>query len=151
MITAATVRGNGRLDDITAGQVADLWNAAYPTMRTILTASIDGFRARIQREGWTQDALPKTDWGSDKDLGAKLARLEGLRRVLGQLDRGTHRGCTRSPGGFSLTSAYWSVRDVLTVTTINDRGLADVYQLASLLAYVQDAIARERLAANRAA
>lgn len=144
MLTAATARAHGALDDKTAQDLAGQWNAAYPTMRRILNASIDGLRARIQREMWTLDNLAKADQGSSRDLGAQVARLEGLRRVLGRLDRGTHRGCTRSPGGFSPTSAYWSVRDFLAVTTVGDRGLSDVYELAAHLAFIQDGIDRKR-------
>lgn len=150
MTTIATVRDTGQLDDTTAADIANRWNAAYPTMRTILTASINGLRDRIRREGWTQDALPKGDWGSSKDLGAKVARLENLRRSLGQLDRGTYRGCTRSPGGFSPVSAYWAVRDVLAATSISDRNLAAVYELAAILSFASDARQRE-LAARRSA
>lgn len=146
MITTATVRDSGRLDDTTAGTLATQWNAAYPTMRTILNAAITSLRARMEREAWTQDSLQPEDRGSGRDLGAKLARMEGLRRGLGQLDRGTYRGCTRSPGGFSPTSAYWSVRDFLAVTTNGDRGLADVYDLAAHLAYISDGLARQRAA-----
>lgn len=146
MTTAATVRGTGRIDDITAGDIANLWNAAYPTMRTILTASINGLRDRIRREGWKQADLPKADWGSSRDLGAKLARLEGVRRGLGQLDRGTYRGCTRSPGSFSPTYAYWAVRDVLAATSSGDRNLAAVYELAAILSLASDAWHREMAA-----
>lgn len=147
MITAATVRDHGRLDDTTASTLADQWNAAYPTMRRILNASINGLRARIEREEWTAARLRPEDRGSGRDLGAQLARMEGLRRGLGQLDRGTYRGCTRSPGGFSPTSAYWSVRRFLEVTTANDRGLSDVYYLASHLAFIEDSLARQRATA----
>ncbi|MFJ9748901.1 hypothetical protein [Streptomyces chartreusis] len=147
MITAATVRDSGRLDDTTASTLADQWNAAYPTMRRILNASINGLRARIEREEWTAARLRPEDQGSGRDLSAKLARMEGLRRGLGQLDRGTYRGCTRSPGGFSPTSAYWSVRDFLAVTTTGDHGLSDVYELAAHLAFINDSFARQRAAA----
>lgn len=147
MLTTAAARSYGRLDDTTASHLAGQWNAAYPTMRTILTASISSLRSQIEREGWTQDSLPKDDWGSSRDLGARLGRLELLRRGLGRLDRGTYQGCTRSPGGFSVTHAYWSVRDVLAVTSINDRGLAEIYALAAHLAFIQDGIARARAAA----
>ncbi|WP_371646460.1 hypothetical protein [Streptomyces mirabilis] len=150
MLTTATARSYGRLDDTTASTLANQWNAAYPTMRTILNAAITGLRARMEREAWTQDTLRPEDQGSDRDLGAKLARMEGLRRGLGRLDRGTHRGCTRSPGGFSPTHAYWSVRHLLEVTTINDRGLADVYVLAGHLAYIEDGLARQRAAEHSA-
>jgi hypothetical protein len=150
VLTIATARSYGRLDDTTASDIANLWNAAYPTMRTILTASINGLRDRIQREGWKQEDLPKTDWGSSRDLGAKLARMEGLRRGLGQLDRGTYRACTRSPGGFDPVSAYWAVRDVLAATSTGDRNLAAVYELAAILSLASDARHRE-LAAQRSA
>ncbi|AEM87057.1 hypothetical protein [Streptomyces violaceusniger] len=148
MTTVATVRDTGQLDDITAADIANLWNAAYPTMRTILTASINELRDRIRREGWAQDNLLNSDGGSDRDLGAKVARLENLRCSLGQLDRGTYRGCTRSPGGFSAIHAYWAVRDVLIATSINDRDLAAVYELAAILSRTSDARQRE-LAARR--
>ncbi|GGS47989.1 hypothetical protein [Streptomyces violaceus] len=150
MTTIATVRDTGQLDDTTAADIANRWNAAYPTMRTILTTSINSIRDRIQREGWNLADLPKSDQGSSKDLGAKVARLEGLRRSLGQLDRGTYRGCTRSPGGFSPVSAYWAVRDVLAATSISDRNLAAVYELAAILSFVSDARQRE-LAARHSA
>jgi hypothetical protein len=149
--TTATVRGIGRIDDTMATRVTTLWNAAYPTMRTILTASINGHRDRIRREGWTQDSLPKADWGSRRDLGAQLARLEGLRRGLGQLDRGTYRGCTRSPGGFSVIHAYRSVRNVLAATSINDHDLASVYELAAALARASDDWHREMRAQSASA
>lgn len=142
MLTTATVRSNGHLDDTTASHLTEQWNTAYPTMRAFLTASINGLRAKIQREGWTQDNLPKADWGSSRDLGARLARLEGLRHCLGRLDRGTYQVCTRSPGGFSVTQAYWAVRDVLAATTINDRGLSEIYELAAHLAYIEDSLTR---------
>ncbi|KOG73529.1 hypothetical protein ADK77_08335 [Streptomyces antibioticus] len=150
MTTVATVRDTGQLDDTTAADIATLWNAASPTMRTILTASINGLRDRIQREGWKQADMPKSDWGSSRDLGARLARLEGLRRSLGQLDRGTYRGCTRSPGGFSVLHAYWSVRDVLAATSINDRGLAGVYELAAILSRASDSWHRDMAARHSA-
>lgn len=151
MLTTATARSHGQLDDTTASTLAGQWNAAYPTMRTILNAAIATLRARVEREAWTQDNLRPEDHGSDRDLGAKLARLEGLRRGLGRLDRGTYRGCTRSPGGFDSVSAYWSVRDFLAVTTIGDSGLADVYVLAAHLAYISDALARKRATEQRSA
>ena len=150
MTTTATVRATGQLDDTTAADIATLWNAAYPTMRTILTASINGLRDRIQREGWKQDDLPAAERGSSRDLGAKVARLENLRRSLGQLDRGTYRGCTQSPGSFSTIHAYWAVRDVLSATSISDRNLAAVYELAAILSAASDARQRE-LAARHSA
>lgn len=146
-MNTATARAHGVLDDKSAQDLADQWNAAYPTMRRILNASINGLRARIEREEWTAARLRPEDHGSSRDLSAQLARMEGLRRGLGQLDRGTYRGCTRSPGGFSPTSAYWSVRHFLEVTTIGDRGLSPVYELAAHLAFIDDSFARQRAAA----
>ncbi|GAA3312105.1 hypothetical protein GCM10020295_83050 [Streptomyces cinereospinus] len=61
-------------------RIADRWNAAYPAMRTILDTVIQAQRAAQQ---------PTVD----------VARLERVRRELGQQDRGTFRACTRSPGG----------------------------------------------------
>lgn len=146
MTTTATVRATGAIDVTTAAAVADLWNAAYPTMRTILTASINGYRDRIQREGWAQADLPRADRGTRRDLGARLARLESLRRSLGQLDRGTYQGCTRSPGSFSVIHAYGAVRGVLAATSSSVRNLAAVYELAAALSRASDDWMRERAA-----
>lgn len=150
MLTAATVRDTGKLDGTTAADIAGLWNNAYPTMRAILTDTITGLRNRIRRDGWTHHVLPESDWGSDKDLGAVLARQNGLRLRLGQLDRGTYRGCTRSPGGFSPLHAYWAVREVLASTSVNDRDLSGVYELAALLSRYSDNWHREMTARRSA-
>lgn len=45
MLTAATIRSHGRVDDTTATRIADLWNAAYPVMRESATARVDAFHA----------------------------------------------------------------------------------------------------------
>jgi hypothetical protein len=152
VITTATVRGAGSLDDTSAAQIADLWNAAYPTMRTIVTGRISSDRGLIRDEAWKVDAShPQTEVlrtfaPSEKDLRARLERMERLRLVLGQLDRATYRGCTRSPGGFSPLGAYRSVRSLLGATTVNDHDLASVYELAAALARASDDWHREMAA-----
>ncbi|MEU6279481.1 hypothetical protein [Streptomyces sp. NPDC047028] len=149
MITTATARSFGRIDEATAAQVADLWNAAYPTMRAILTGRIDSYRTQIRDEAWIVDpSRPNADVlqayaPSEAKVRRGLKRMEELRRDLGQLDRGTYRACTRSPGGFDLTSAYWAVRYVLNASSNSTRDLASVYHLAAVLSRISDAQARE--------
>lgn len=151
MLTAATIRSHGRVDDTTATRIADLWNAAYPVMRESATARVDAFRRQVRDEIW--NAIPDLSNPHAETLRAftpteatvrrRLKDAEGLRRELGQLDRGAHRACTRSPGGFSTLAAYRAVRAFLDATTLNDRGLAAVYQLAAALADTADEQHRE--------
>jgi hypothetical protein len=149
MTTAAAVRANGRLDETTATRIADLWNAAYPAMREIATAHVDAYRQQVREEVWNViPSGPNADavrafTPTEAAVRRRLKRVEELRLVLGQLDRGTHRACTRSPGGFSAFAAYRAVRAFLDATTINDRGLAAVYQLAAALAEAADELHRE--------
>lgn len=144
MLTAATVRGTGHTTTTTATRIADLWNAAYPVMRQIATSRIDAYRTQIDNQAWKVDPdHPHADslrafTPTEADLYRRLKNAETLRRVLGQLDRGTHRACTRSPGGFSPFAAYRAVRTFVAATSINDRGLAAVYQLAAALADIAD-------------
>lgn len=157
MLTTATARAHGRLDETSASHLAEQWNTAYPTMRKVVTRQIAADRRYIAEQGWKID--PDSAAAEFRQAHARteivarhsLRLAEELRRTLGQLDRGTHRPCTRSPQGFSVTSAYWAVRDVLPMTTINDRDLSDLYQLASLLAYIADSLARQRDAEHAAA
>lgn len=149
MTTAATIRSHGRLDDTTATRIAALWNAAYPTMRTIATTRIDAYRRQVRDEAWNIDpnhphaeAL-QAHAPTEATIRRRLSNLETLRRELGQLDRGTHRACTRSPGGFSTLSAYSAVRALLGATSVNDHGLAAVYQLAAVLAETAEERHRE--------
>lgn len=157
MLTIATARSYGRLDDTTAGDIASLWNAAYPTMRKVVTRRIDIDRQYIAEQRWNVDSdspaaeFRKAHAPAEVAIRYELHQAEELRRTLGQLDRGAHRPCTRSPQGFSITAAYWAVRDVLPMTTINDRDLSGLYQLASLLAYIADSVARQRAAEHNAA
>ncbi|MFF8293618.1 hypothetical protein ACF068_31040 [Streptomyces sp. NPDC016309] len=76
-----------------AQRIADRWNAAYPAMRSILDDVIKAQRAAER---------PTVD----------VARLERVRREMGQQDRGTFKACTRSPGAFSVSHAFSQVRRV---------------------------------------
>lgn len=156
MLTTATVRGFGHIDDSTAAGIAELWNAAYPIMRGIATSRVNAYRQQIKNEAWRIDPNhPRADilrpfLPTEAGVRRKLKDAEALRRMLGQLDRGTHRACTRSPGGFSAFAAYNAVRALLKATTVNDRGLAAVYRLASALADAGDQRHRELTAQDRA-
>lgn len=157
MLTAATARAHGRIDDTTATRIADLWNAAYPTMRATVTARIDAYRGQIREQAWHVDPdHPHADvlrayTPTEAQLRRRLKNAEALRRQLGQLDRGTHRACTRSPGGFTVLAAYSTVRALLKTTGLNDEGLAAVYRLAAVLADAADDLHRELSATTRAA
>lgn len=156
MLTAATARSHGRIDDTTATRIADLWNAAYPTMRATVTGRIDAYRGQIRDESWQIDPdHPHADvlrayTPTEAQLRRRLKNAEELRRVLGQLDRGTHRACTRSPGGFSVLAAYSAVRSLLKVTGLNDEGLSAVYRLAAELADAADDLHRQMRATTPA-
>lgn len=152
MTTTATIRDHGRIDDNTATRINDRWNAAYPTMRAIATGRINNYRHQIRNEAWKVDPNhPHAEalqayTPSEATLRRRLANLEDLRRALGQLDRGTHRACTRSPGGFSINSAYAAVRALLNATSLNDPDLAAVYDLAAVLATATDEWRRDMAA-----
>lgn len=149
MTTIATVRSHGRLDSTTADRIATHWNAAYPIMRALATNRINAYRRQVRDEAWKVDpSHPHAEaiqafTPSEATVRRRLANLEALRRALGQLDRGTHRACTRSPGGFSVLSAYSAVRALLGATSVNDEGLAAVYQLAAVLAEAAEERHRE--------
>ncbi|MBD0844207.1 hypothetical protein [Streptomyces sp. TRM68416] len=108
-------------------RIANRWNAAYPAMGTILDTVIQAQRAAQQ---------PTVD----------VARLERVRRELGQQDRGTFKACTRSPGGFSIIDAFSQVREVVNVTSIDH---ADAGAILRLCAELADAVA-ETAVAHRA-
>lgn len=140
MLTTATVRNHGHTDEPTATRIADLWNAAYTVMRTIASNRIDAYRRQLQDQAWNIDpdhphaeAL-RAFTPTENAIRRSLKDIEDLRRTLGQLNRGTHRACTRSPGAFSVLAAYSAVRCVLAATSLNDHGLSAVYQLAAALA-----------------
>lgn len=153
MPTTATIRSTSRTDDTTAATIAELWNAAYPTMRAIATARVAAYRQQIEGEVWRIDPnhpqaeaiAPRIP--TEATTRRRLKNAEDLRRALHQLDNGTHRACTRSPGGFSLLAAYAATRSLLDATSLNDHGLAAIYRLAAALADASDERHRE-LAAN---
>ncbi|MER7761347.1 hypothetical protein [Streptomyces sp. NPDC097619] len=114
MITIDSVRTRFISDD-QAQHIADHWNPVYPAMRRILDTVIKAQRAADR---------PTVD----------VARLELVRRGLGQLDRGTFKGCTRSPGYFSVHHAIRHVHGVLKVTYSGDPDKGAIYRLAGVLA-----------------
>ncbi|MGW3491514.1 hypothetical protein [Streptomyces sp. NPDC001054] len=115
VLTVATVRTYRQLDLAVAQRLVEHWSDAYPAMRTILDSVITAQRAAES---------PTVD----------LRRLEGTRRELGQVDRGTYRVCTRSAPSFSPTNAGWMVRDVIAVTYVGHPDAGAIYRLAAELA-----------------
>ncbi|MFF7954161.1 hypothetical protein [Streptomyces griseorubiginosus] len=114
MLTTEMVRDRFIGED-DAARVAALWNEVYPAVRERLTTVI-----RAQRES----AQPTVD----------VARLEQVRRELGQLDRGTFRPCTRSRPAFSESAAYGLLRDVVAVTGLGSPYAGALHRLAAVLA-----------------
>lgn len=102
-ITSADVRSlNHWVDETTASHIADLWNAAYPDMRADLTQEI-------------KHATPFAE-ADDKSSGhwkSHVERARNIRKGLAQLDNGTYRGCTRSPGGFDVSGALRVVGELI--------------------------------------
>jgi hypothetical protein len=146
MLTAELVHETGHFSYADAEHLADLWNRAYPVMRQIATLYIEGQRAYIEREGWVIDpAHPHAEvLQAEKKVRRKLKLAEELRRDLGQLDRGTHKMCTRSPGGFTVTGAYMAVRNLLNISSLSSEGLASVFRLAAELAEAEDRVNKAR-------
>lgn len=97
--------------------IAEHWNGVYPAMRSIL------------------DAVIKAQRGTDRPT-VDVAELEQVRRELGQLDRGTFKACTRSPGAFSIHNALSHVHAVLNVTSKGHPDAGPIYRLAGELADV---------------
>jgi hypothetical protein len=128
--TTATVRSVGHIDDVTAARIADLWNKAYPGMRDTLTLVISRQRDYLQK---AQQAGNLSD-EMEASTRRFIKRLEETRRVLGQLDRGTHRACTRSPGAFTTYAALSAVRRALDAFSVGSPGVGDIYRLAAELA-----------------
>lgn len=150
MLDADLVFDTGHFSYADAEHLADLWNTAYPAMREIATRYINGKKIAIEGRSWEVDPnhpqaealrqlLPK-----EAELTRRMKRVETLRRELGQLDRGTHKPCTRSPGCFSVTAAYMAVRSLLSVSSLSSEGLAPVYRLAAELAEAEEKVNAER-------
>lgn len=139
MTTVATVRGLGQLDETAAARIAGLWNQAYPGMRDTLTLVISRHRDYLQKAEQAGDLTAEMEASTRRYIKG----LEETRRVLGQLDRGTHRGCTRSPGAFSASAALRAVRRALGAFSVGGPVLGDVYRLAAALADEEAAKAEE--------
>ncbi|MFD4412423.1 hypothetical protein [Streptomyces sp. NPDC058475] len=122
----ATEVKNRFVTETQAQRIADRWNAVYPAMRNILD---DVIRAQRGAERPTVD----------------VARLERVRREMGQQDRGTFKSCTRSPGAFSVSHAFSQVRRVVAVTSI---GHPDAGEILRLCAELADAVAEAGVASR---
>lgn len=152
MLTAELVHETGHFSYADAEHLADLWNRAYPEMRKIVTGYIEGQRAYIEREGWVIDpSHPHAEVlqayaTPEKKVRRKLKLAEDLRRELGQLDRGTHKLCTRSPGGFTVTGAYMAVRNLIRISSLNSEGLAQIFLLAAGLTEAEERVNAMRIA-----
>jgi len=150
MLTADMVFDTGHFSYADADHLADLWNRAYPRMREIVTNYIAGLRSSIERQSWEVD--PKHPQAEalrqfatpEAELRRKLKLAEDLRRGLGQLDRGTHKLCTCSPGAFTVTGAYTHVRNLLGRTSLSQEGVGDIYRLAAVLADAEERVNAER-------
>lgn len=125
MFSTEIVRTNPHIDEDQALRVTELWVAAYPSMRQILDSVI-----RAQRTA----ANPTVD----------IPALERVRLELGQMDRGTYRGCTRGEPVFIPSSARIAVHAVLNVTSIGHPYAGDIYRLAAELADLTAADHRRR-------
>ena len=124
MTTIEVIRSNPLIDEATAERVATLWNAAYPGMRELLTTVIDAQRNYLSEK-------------HDSQLQAEIKRHEETRRALGQLDRGTYRGCTRSPGMFDTWGALSAIRRLPLPTGSKHGG--SIYRLAAELSDIEAA------------
>ncbi|MFF3127773.1 hypothetical protein ACFVRD_37015 [Streptomyces sp. NPDC057908] len=107
-------------------RIAGRWNGVYPAMRSILDTVI-----KAQRDA----ERPTVD----------VARLEQVRREMGQQDRGTFKACTHDPGAFSIFDAFSQVREVVAVTSIGHADAGSILRLAGALADVvaSTAVARQ--------
>lgn len=112
-----TIHPSRRIDEAAAVRLTGLWNAAYPGMREVLDAVIRANRGT---------AHPRVD----------VRGLETVRRELGQVDRGTHRPCTRSEPAFSPHIALSLVRAVIDVVPLGSPHAGGIYRLAAELADV---------------
>ncbi len=138
-----------------AEALADLWNAAYPAMREIATRYIENQRTAIKEKAWEVDpkhpqaeALRELTPGEAR-FRRRLKRVEDIRLTLGQLDRGTHKLCTCSPGRFTVTGAFMAVRSLIGITSLSSPGLPSIYRLAAVLAEAEEQINIKRIARDR--
>lgn len=150
MLTADMVYETGHFSYADAEYLADRWNQGYPAMRQIATGYIEGMRTYIEQEKWAIDPdHPHADVlqayaTPENKARRKLKLAEELRRDLGQLDRGTHKPCTRSPGCFSVTAAYMTVRGLIGLTSLNSEGMPSIYRLAADLAEAEERVNEAR-------
>lgn len=145
MITVADVRSSDtRIDTETAQRITDLWNVAYPHMRTALTAVIDGNRRYLAEADRWQLSEEK-----QAATARRIKETEQIRRELGQLDGSTLRACTRSMGGFYVSGALALVMNALPAFSFGSPHLGDAYRLAAVLADVVGARTAARQAADR--
>ncbi|MDL4815483.1 hypothetical protein [Actinomadura opuntiae] len=130
MITVNTIQaGSPHLSEAAAQYLTDLWNTAYPHMRTDLTEVIAAHRnASLRRPGRQRTETAK-----------EIRRYESVRRELGQLDRGTHRPCSRSEPRFSLFAATNAVRHALDALPVDSPHAGDIYRLAAELSDLRTA------------
>lgn len=150
MLDADMVHATGHFSYADAEHLADRWNQAYPVMRKIATSHIEGLRLSVEGRSWEVDpkhpqaeALRKFLPDEGK-VRRKLKLAEDLRRELGQIDRGTHKLCTRSPGSFTVTGAYVAVRNLIRVSSLSSKGLSSVFQLAAVLAEAEERVNEAR-------
>ncbi|WP_152626617.1 hypothetical protein [Streptacidiphilus carbonis] len=81
------------------------------------------------------DTVIQAQRGAERQT-VDVARLERVRREMGQQHRGDFKECTRSPGSFSICAGYSQVREVLAVTSIGHPDAGAVHRLAGELADV---------------
>lgn len=152
MLTTDDVFETGPLPYAAAEHLADRWNTAYPVMRAVATRYIEATRQAIKDEVWKVDettanaVVLRSLMATEPELRRKLKRTEDLRRELGRLDRAEYKGCTRSPGSFSITGAYMGVRSLLNISSLGTAGMSPVYLLAAALADAEDALNQARAA-----
>lgn len=144
MITTATARSTGRLDDASATRIADLWNTAYPDLRDILTKVITAHREYHDRNVGKRT---EAQLGETRNY---IKGMEDIRRRLGQLDRGTYRACTRSAGAFHPGAALMVVSAALEAVSLGDARAGAVYRLLAELSDATAALHTERRAEDRA-
>lgn len=150
MVTAEMVHETGYFSYADAEHLADLWNRAYPAMRQIATGYVEGLRLSVERKSWEID--PKHPQAEvlrelatpENKVRRKLKLAEDLRRELGQVDRGTHKLCTRSPGHFTVTGANMTVRNLIRISSLSSEGLGEVFRLAAMLAEAEEKVNAER-------